>query len=92
MEFPIPPSSDSPTMVNLMVLMDTLLLPIRQPPSNEWKAVIDKGRLEQMVLLQPHIQSELIQDYYYADRLGDLDSTRFCVTPEYPNGVHILLL
>ena len=61
MEFPIPPSSDSPTMViPFMVLTDTLLLPIRQPPSNEWKAVIDKGRLEQMVLLQPHIQSELL--------------------------------
>ena len=31
-----------------------------------------------------------IQDYYYADRLGDLDRNngRFCVTPEYPNGVY----
>ena len=31
-----------------------------------------------------------IQDYYYADRLGDVDRNngRFCVTPEYPNGVY----
>lgn len=31
-----------------------------------------------------------IQDYYYADRLGDLDRNngRFCVTPEYPEGVY----
>ena len=31
-----------------------------------------------------------IQDYYYADRLGDVDRNngRFCVTPEYPDGVY----
>ena len=31
-----------------------------------------------------------IQDYYYADRLGDVDRNngRFCVTPEYPEGVY----
>ena len=30
------------------------------------------------------------QDYYYADRLGDVDRNngRFCVTPEYPDGVY----
>ena len=30
------------------------------------------------------------QDYYYADDVGDLDANngRFCVTPEYPEGIY----